>query len=198
MMTDAPGEPAAIMISYGPNAVLGKSEPIYEALRRRFGPRVLRNTDYFKEHADVHLRSCRILVPIVEPPKDGAAGRLKDPEDTLVHELQVAAENKIKVVPVLVDHAPSLPGGKGVNINDPHYERGIRDLVRRLEKILDPRPPQPLLRTLTDPSALLLAVTFAVLNYLLGAAPWIAFGIGVGVLVAWMAVDAVWRSQVRS
>ena len=194
-----PDERVDIFLSYGPGEVIGESDPIYEALHKKFGARVVRRHEWMVD-GTAQLRTCRVLVPVLELAGVGFA-RLDNAADPLRQELELARNEGIAILPVLVGDAaaepvPELlklpPAQKPVRFSEQSLGPGLRELNSRLEKILQHRAkPKSLRASIADPSALLLAVTFAILNYLLGAAPWTAAGVGLGVLLVWVVAD-VW------
>jgi hypothetical protein len=195
---EQPAERTAIFISYGPGAVLGNSEPIYAALSKRFVGGVLRSDDW-SDDPMARLQTCRVVVPVIEPTAEGGFSRIDDATDPLQRELEVARSEGIAILPALVggtgsEPVPMLlrlpPARKPVRITEQNFEGGLNRLISRLEEILQPdQKPRSLLESVTDRSALLLAILVVFFNYLLGAAPWIAAALGVGVLMIWVIAD---------
>jgi hypothetical protein len=195
---DEPEERTSIVLSYGRDAVVGNSEPIFEALARRFPGRVLRSDDWTHDRTGI-LRTCRVVVPVIEPTPDGGFSRIDDAADPLQRELEVARAAGCEILPALVggtgsEPVPMLltlpPARKPVRITEQNFERGLNRLISRLDDLLRPHQPRrSLLESVTDRSALLLAILIAFFNYLLGAAPWIAVALGVGALAAFVIAD---------
>src|SRR4030088_2130789 len=102
-----PDERVDIFLSYGPGEVIGEADPIYEPLDKKVGAELVRPHEWMVD-GTAQLRTCRVLVPVLELAGVGFA-RLDTAADPLRQELELARNEGIAILPVLVGDAAAEP-----------------------------------------------------------------------------------------
>jgi tetratricopeptide (TPR) repeat protein len=115
--------PGRIFISYRRQETAWPARQLYDVLVERFpAEQVFKDIDSiepgedFIERTTAAVASCDVLLALIGPQwltmtdKDGHR-RLDDPEDYVRVEIETALTRKIRVIPILVDHA-KMPGAK--------------------------------------------------------------------------------------
>ena len=190
-------------ISYRRADSAGQTGRIHDHLKSRFGPgRVFRDITIppgldWRQRIETSLIDCVVVITVIG--NGWVCKRLSHPDDLLRHELEVALQRNIGVIPVLVDGATlprprdlptSLRGlldAQALEIHEEDFDHDIRKLIDRVREFLAP-PPRPK-HPIAKPVGWLLAIVAGLANALLGAAWWTALGVAILVLAIWVVAD---------
>ena len=146
----------SLFISYRRQDSADVTGRIYDALSRHFGKNKLFFDRYdidpgtpFPARLDHALQQCEVVIAIVGPHwrERPQGGGFSDPEDFVRHELEVALERDVPIIPVLIRNQPmptpdDLPPSLARLLEfqarpvrgDPDFDRDIRDLIQDIER----------------------------------------------------------------
>ena len=156
-------------ISYRRQDSPGHVRALHDRLQQHFHPDQIfmdvedipLGTDFVTE-LDKNLQDCVAMLVVIGPDwldirssKDGSR-RLDSPNDFVRLEIAQALKRNIAVIPILVDGAPMPTGDElpdvlsplsrrqALEIDNKHYDYGISELTKGLEKLLGQPPQEPM------------------------------------------------------